>query len=161
MIEKSEVKLSKTWKVISPNNPNQTQNQWGRPWSIERSDEVVIEELKDMLKALKSDPTIIYIWELFLEKDYSRSSFLQQVTNRKSNEELVKVYNTIKEILETRAVKWLLGNELNSTWTIFHLKNNYKWVDKQEIDQTTKNVNYTKEEWEGMTDEELLALSEW
>ncbi len=139
MIEK---KLSKTGKVIKPTNPNQNPDkQWGRPWSIDRSDEVVIEELKDMLQALKSDNEIIYIWELFLEKDYSRSSFLNQVLARNENKEIVKVYDTIKEILETRAVKWLLGNQLNSTWTIFHLKNNYKWVDKQEVNSNNTNLN--------------------
>jgi len=146
MIETTKPKVSKTWKVISPNNPNQNPDkQGGRPWILPWSDEVVIEELKDMLQALKSDTSIIYIWELFLEKDYSRSSFIHQVDNRKECNEIVKVYHTIKEILETRAVKWLINNEFNATWTIFHLKNNYKWVDKQEVNNTNLNRDVTEE----------------
>jgi hypothetical protein len=43
--------------------------------------------------------------------------------------------DTLKEILETRAVKWAITNKLNPTMTIFHLKNNYKenWKDKSEV----------------------------
>ena len=32
-----------------------------------------------------------------------------------------------------------MTNKLNPTATIFHLKNNYKWVDKIEIDQKTEH----------------------
>ena len=46
-------KLSKTWKVISPNNPNQTENQWGRPskltWFIEAFEEVLNESEEDVI----------------------------------------------------------------------------------------------------------------
>jgi len=48
-----------------------------------------------------------------------------------------------------------MKKELDAKSTLFHLKNNYKWVDKHEIDQTTKQVNYTKEEWDKLSDEEL------
>jgi hypothetical protein len=49
--------------------------------------------------------------------------------------------------LETRAVKGAMTNKLNSTITIFHLKNNYNWTDKVE----NLNVNYDKKD---LTDEE-------
>ena len=43
MIE--EQKLSSTWKPISPNNPNQTENQWGRKskltWFVQAFEEVL------------------------------------------------------------------------------------------------------------------------
>lgn len=152
------VESNKDIKVKKHNSPNQTDNIGGRPWILDWSDDVVIEELKDMLKKLKSDDDIIYIWELFLEKDYSRSSFIQQVSNRKANEELSKVYNTIKEILETRAVKWLLGNTLNATWTIFHLKNNYQWVDKVVNENTNTNLDYEAQDKDEFKD---LLKNNW
>jgi hypothetical protein len=31
-----------------------------------------------------------------------------------------------------------MKNKLNPTSTIFHLKNNYDWKDKSEVDQTIK-----------------------
>ncbi len=47
----------------------------------------------------------------------------------------------IREILETRVVVGAMKRELHPTITVFHLKNNYKWSDKMEIDQ--KNTNFT------------------
>lgn len=47
---------------------------------------------------------------------------------------------------------------LNPTSTIFHLKNNYKWVDKQEVDQRNLNIETTPKELAEMSDEELQAL---
>ena len=32
-----------------------------------------------------------------------------------------------------------MTNKLNATSVIFHLKNNYKWVDKSEIEQKTEH----------------------
>lgn len=48
----------------------------------------------------------------------------------------------------------LLSREKNVTWIIFNLKNNFGWVDKQEIDQTSKNININKDVSE-LSDEEL------
>lgn len=143
-------------KPLKPGKDNHRW-EWGwRPpiWIDKWTDEIIIEELEDMYQVLNSDKDIIYIWELFSDKPYSRSSFIQQVGNRKDNEYVCQVYNTIKEILETRAARGLIKNELNPTWTIFHLKNNYKWVDKQEIDQTNKNLNLNKDVSE-LSDKEL------
>lgn len=113
------------------------------------------EELRRLLSALKSDTDIIYLWELFLDKDYTRNRYAEWVKKYPDDEIIQKTSGTIKEILETRAIKWAMTNKLNPTATIFHLKNNYKWVDKQEIDQNIKaevnNISTTP------TDE-LLAL---
>lgn len=39
--DNKEVKLSSTWKPISPNNPNQTPNQWGRPSKLKDFNEAL------------------------------------------------------------------------------------------------------------------------
>ncbi len=100
--------------------------------------EFIQEELTSLLNALKSDTDIIYIWELFLEKDYTRNRYAEWVNKYPDDEIVQTTSGTIKGILETRAIKWAMTNKLNPTATIFHLKNNYKWVDKQEIDQNIK-----------------------
>jgi len=148
MIEKKEKKLSKTWKPISPNNPNQTENQGGRPplWIDQWTDQVVIDQLNIMLEELNSNKEYIYIGQLFDNKPYGRSSFIQQVSNRKDNPDIAKVYNTIKDILETRAVSWAMTSSLNPTFTAFHLKNNYWWVDKQVNENTNTNLNLEVED---------------
>lgn len=118
--------------------------------------EFIQEELTSLLSALKSDTDIIYIWELFLEKDYSRQRYSEWVDKYKDDEIVKYTSDTIKGILETRAIKWAMTNKLNPTATIFHLKNNYKWVDKSEIDQNIKaevnNLSTT-------STEELLKLA--
>ena len=101
--------------------------------------EFIQEELTSLLDALKSDIEIIYIWELFLEKDYTRNRYAEWVNKYPDDEIVQTTSGTIKGILETRAIKWAMTNKLNPTATIFHLKNNYKWVDKQEIDQKTEH----------------------
>lgn len=121
--------------------------------------EFVQEELKALLKALKNDKTIIYIWELFTDKKYSRQRYSEWITKYWTDQEVKTISDTIKEILETRAIKGAMTNELNATSVIFHLKNNYKWVDKQEIDTTLKwelKVNSMKQ----ASDDELLSILE-
>ena len=141
----------------SNTKPKEKNLGWRPPiWIDKWTDEIVIEELEKMLVTLKENKDIIYIWELFEDKPYSRSSFIHQVKNRENTIELTRVYHTIKELLENRAVKWLLKNELNATWTIFHLKNNYKWVDKHEVDNT--NVN-TEVESDSMTKEQRKLIA--
>lgn len=100
--------------------------------------EFIQSELKSLLSALKADEEIIYIWELFLEKDYTRFRYSEWIKKYEDDEVVCETSHAIKEILETRAVKWAINGKLNPTITIFHLKNNYKWVDKSEIDQNIK-----------------------
>lgn len=122
--------------------------------------EFVLKELNWFLDKLKTDKDIVYIWELFEDKNYSRQRFSERVSLPTNDEEdrasrywddkeVKELSDTIKEILETRAVKWALTNKLNPTFTIFHLKNNYKWKDKQEIDQTLnwEMINKITIEW--------------
>jgi hypothetical protein len=99
-----------------------------------------LNELQSMLEHLKKDEDIVYLWELFQVKDYSRQRYSEWLTEYKDNEKIKEMSDTIKEILETRAVKWAITNKLNPTFTIFHLKNNYKesWKEKTEVDSNIK-----------------------
>ena len=106
---------------------------------LKYSEEFVLQELKSLLDILKANPDIIYIWELFEHKDYTRQRFSEWTTMYyPNNKEIVWLSDTIKGILESRAVKWAMTNKLNSTMTIFHLKNNYDWKDKSEVDNNNK-----------------------
>jgi len=104
------------------------------------TEEFVLNELQSMLEHLKKDEDIVYLWELFQVKDYSRQRYSEWLTEYKDNEKIKEMSDTIKEILETRAVKWAITNKLNPTFTIFHLKNNYKesWKEKTEVDSNIK-----------------------
>lgn len=107
------------------------------------TEEFVLNELNLLLTTIKENTDIVYIWELFENKNYSRQRYSEWVKEYKDNEEIQRLSDTIKEILETRAVKGALTNKLNPTITIFHLKNNYNWKDKTEIEQTNTNYNFT------------------
>jgi len=100
--------------------------------------EFVLEEMKSMVSLIKGNPDIVYIWELFDNKSYSRQRFSEWVKTYSDNEEIKEISDTIKELLETRAVKGAMTNKLNGTMTIFHLKNNYDWKDKSEVDSNVK-----------------------
>lgn len=88
-----------------------------------------------LLKTLKENPDIIYLWELFENKCYSRQRYSEWLLLYPHNRELKDTTDAIKEILETRAVKWAMKGKLHATFTIFHLKNNFGWKDKTEVDQ--------------------------
>lgn len=100
--------------------------------------EFVLEEMKSMVSLIRGNPEIVYIWELFDNKSYSRQRFSEWVKTYSDNEEIKEISDTIKELLETRAVKGAMTNKLNGTMTIFHLKNNYDWKDKSEVDSNVK-----------------------
>lgn len=99
----------------------------------------VLKELTLLLNTLKKEKGVIYIWELFEDKNYSRQRYSEWIKEYKNNKEIQSMSDTIKGILETRAITWAMKNKLNSTATIFHLKNNYDWKDKTEVDQNTKH----------------------
>ena len=121
------------------------------------TEEFVLNELSLMLDELKDNKDIIYIWELFLDRPYSRSRFHEWVRDYwDKNKDIKRISCTIKEILETRAVTWAMKNKLNATTTIFHLKNNYKWVDKTEVNQNNTNTDIS----EVLTEEQKKIMAE-
>ena len=125
---------------------------------ITDTEEFVLSEVTNLLKYLKENKNIVYLWEMFEEKEYPRQCFSEWAEKFASNAEISDTIKVIREILETRAIVWAMKEELNPTSTIFHLKNNYKWVDKQEIDQRNLNIDTTPTELANMTDEQLQAL---
>ena len=125
---------------------------------ITYTEEFVLSEVTNLLKYLKENKNIVYLWEMFEEKEYPRQCFSEWAEKFASNAEISDTIKVIREILETRAIVWAMKEELNPTSTIFHLKNNYKWVDKQEIDQRNLNIDTTPTELANMTDEQLQAL---
>jgi len=110
------------------------------------TEEWVLNELNAILEELNSNPDYVYIWELFEKKPYSRSRYWEWIDKYSDNDKIKQISCSIKEILESRVVWGALKNKLNGTFTMFHLKNNYWWKDKTEVDNTNKNVNYDSED---------------
>jgi hypothetical protein len=109
----------------------------------------VLEELKTMLNEIKENKDIVYKGEVFENKAYSRQRFSEWASAFKDNQEISDTIKKIDEILETRAVKRGIDLKGNSSFLIFHLKNNYGWRDKQELEHTGANggpIQYTDTE---------------
>lgn len=111
--------------------------------------EFVEKEVKSLYDILLADESIIYIGELFKSKEYTRERFHEWARDFVDNDEISLTIKRIKEDLESRAVKWAFTWKLNTTMTIFHLKNNYDWKDKTEQDLNHKgDLNFSKIEVE-------------
>jgi hypothetical protein len=95
-------------------------------------------EVLKLYNELMDSADIIYLGQLFLDKPYSRQRFSEWAEEFKENPHISDTIKRIKEILETRVVTGGMLGAFNPTMTIFHLKNNYDWKDKQEYDHTSK-----------------------
>lgn len=123
------------------------------------TEEFVLREVREILNTIQNDLSIFYLWQVFEKRDYSQQRYSEWRKDYKGNQEISEAMVRIWEILETRVVVGAMKRELHPTITVFHLKNNYKWSDKMEIDQ--RNTNFTMLwiwELSEMTDWELLAL---
>lgn len=123
------------------------------------TEEFVLKEVQEMLAMICSDTNIFYLWQIFEKREYSQQRYSEWKKEFRENEEISEAMVRIWEVLETRVVVGAMKRELHPTITVFHLKNNYKWSDKVEIDQ--RNTNFTMLwiwELSEMTDGELLAL---
>lgn len=67
--------------------------------------------------------------------DMDRKSLLNYSKDEKFFHTIKKAREKVEQQLEENA----LSGKANATFTIFNLKNNYGWIDKQEIDSNNKN----------------------
>lgn len=123
------------------------------------TEEFVLKEVQDILGSIQTDSGIFYLWQVFESRPYSQQRYSEWKKEYKDNIEISEAIERIWEILETRVVVGAMKRELHPTITVFHLKNNYKWSDKVEIDQRNTNLTMLWV-WElnEMTDAELLEL---
>ena len=86
-----------------------------------------------VLEYVQSNQRCMFIGEPVTELGYYRT--LWNYISEKFDFDTIK---KVESILESRLVKLGLEGTNNATMTIFTLKNNYGWTDKQSIDHTTK-----------------------
>lgn len=122
-------------------NPNRIANlKWndGKRFYMEWDEEVIMRELHSILDELKNDKELIFINQLFEDRPYTRFAFAKACEKFQGVAEVKHAVAKISEILESRAVVNGLNNRKNPVMTIFHLKNNYGWKDKRELETTHK-----------------------
>ena len=67
--------------------------------------------------------------------DMDRKSLL----NYSKDEQFFPTIKRAKEKVEQQLEENALSGKANATFTIFNLKNNYGWVDKQEVENSSSN----------------------
>ena len=105
----------------------------------------VQDELRNLLKKLIEDETIVYIGELFLDTDYPREYFSRWHEKYEDDEVVCHTIKKILNILETRVAKGAIYDQFNASFTKFHLINNFHWKDKTEQEITLPDNKLTIE----------------
>lgn len=131
-----------------------TNKRMGRPFKFTNPDELdmQIEEFFNDCKENKRIPTVTGL-AVYLDTDRLTLLNYENCLDNPAYEELdydVKVHliNSIKRAKQRVESEYeqALFNKNSAVGAIFTLKNNYKWVDKQEIEQTNKTIEVTLED---------------
>lgn len=131
-----------------------TNKRMGRPFKFTNPDELdmQIEEFFIDCKENKKIPTVTGL-AVYLDTDRLTLLNYENCLDNPAYEELdydVKVHliNSIKRAKQRVESEYeqALFNKNSAVGAIFTLKNNYKWVDKQEIEQTNKTIEVSLED---------------
>lgn len=111
--------------------PAPKNNKYNERWTERKS----IEFFKKSLELLKHDKSIVFIGSLAVAMD-SYKEIYTYLTNKfgEKNKDFLTIKKEIDSIIESRLFSGALNNDLNSTVSIFGLKNNHGWKDKTESD---------------------------
>lgn len=171
MIEKDnkEVKLSSTWKPISPNNPNQTPNQWWRPSKlkdfneafekvlIENEEDVVCltdEELRFVCNELLEENAKISnttfkkwkAWDIQDSPEYQRFIALYKRALINQKRELFKLVRAWENWWQSKS--WIIERKFS------------EWNLKSISENTNNNTNLNKDVTEDLTDEQKRKIAQ-
>lgn len=129
-------------------------NKGGRPFRFTNPDklDMQIEEFFIECKDNKIIPTITGL-AVYLDTDRHTLLNYENCLDNPAYEELdydvkVRLITSIKRAKQRVESEYeqALFNKNSAVGAIFTLKNNYKWVDKQEIEQTNKTIEVTLED---------------
>lgn len=99
---------------------------------VKYTPEFVLAECTAMIQEAQEDKELLLIGQLFETRDYSAQRLSEWTTDFADNDQISESIKKIKELFENRINLGGLKGDLNSTMTVFNLKNNYGWRDKPE-----------------------------
>lgn len=111
------------------------------------TEEFVKKEVATLLEESKNEE-LLTIGRLFENKAYSSQRLSEWAEKFKNNDEISESIKKIKDIFLNRINDGALRGKFNPTMTIFNLKNNYNWKDKNETDITTKGESLNNMSYE-------------
>jgi len=107
-----------------------------RKWT----EETVLEEVQSILADIMANKSIIYLGEVYEDRNYPRQRFSEWEKEYRSHSQISDTIQQIKAVLESRINVGGLRNDLNPAMTKFNLVNNYGWKDKSEtVQDVTSN----------------------
>lgn len=81
--------------------------------------------------------------------------------NYSERDDFFPTIKVAKDVIQADMEERALSGKSNATFSIFSLKNNYGWNDKQEIESKNENINTNKNiDMSGLSTEELKKLIE-
>lgn len=129
-------------------------NKGGRPFKFTDPDKLD-SQIEDFFKWCKENNKIPTVTGLAVHLDTDRLTLLhyENSLDNPSYDKLdydvkVRLINSIKRAKQRVESEYeqALFNKNSAVGAIFTLKNNYKWVDKQEVEQTNKTIEVTLED---------------
>lgn len=129
-------------------------NKGGRPFKFTDPDKLD-EQIEDYFIWCEKNKKIPTVTGLAVHLDTDRLTLLhyENSLDNPSYDKLdydvkVKLINSIKRAKQRVESEYeqALFNKNSAVGAIFTLKNNYKWVDKQEVEQTNKTIEVTLED---------------
>lgn len=129
-------------------------NKGGRPLKFKTPEELE-ERIEEYYEYAKKNNEVLSITGLAMFLDVSRTTLLNYETmfdnegyESVSDDVKLAFMNSIKRAKAKveHAYEQALFNKNSAVGAIFTLKNNYKWVDKQEIEQSNKTIEVTLED---------------
>lgn len=129
-------------------------NKGGRPFKFTDPDKLdsQIEEFFVWCNKNKKIPTVTGL-AVYLDTDrltllHYENSLDDPAYDKLDYDVKVKLINSIKRAKQRVESEYeqALFNKNSAVGAIFTLKNNYKWVDKQEVEQTNKTIEVTLED---------------
>jgi len=101
----------------------------------------VKKEMKFLLKRLKDNKEVLFKKTLFIDRKYTYQRFSEWILKYKNIRKITDTKKKIDEIIESRLAESGLHSKSNPALTIFNLKNNYGWKDKQEINLSLPKID--------------------
>lgn len=131
-----------------------SKNKGGRPFKFTDPDKLDA-QIEDFFKWCNENKRIPTVTGLAVHLDTDRLTLLhyENSLDNPAYDKLdydvkVRLINSIKRAKQRVESEYeqALFNKNSAVGAIFTLKNNYKWVDKQEVEQTNKTIEVTLED---------------
>ena len=149
--------LERTRGVIKSKREGESMIKWKGVRPKYKTVEEVQERIDSYFKECMENGSYPTVTGLCYEMDINRETILRY-KNLEDSEELKYIQDkevrkgishSIKkayEYIQNGYEDKLINGKTQAIGTIFALKNNFKWVDKQEVEQTTKTINVDLED---------------